>query len=69
MNPGKLGQYGERRNEWNGLKKLDIHGKTAMDETLRGSAIWVSWTLMMNIARLDNSRRWCGGFRVHPLAN
>lgn len=67
MNPGKLGQYGERRIEWNGLKKLDIHEKTAMDGTLGSWAIWVSWTLMMKIERLDNSRKWCGGFRVHPL--
>lgn len=29
----------------------------------------VSWKLMMNMERLDNSRKWCGRFRVHPLAN
>ncbi len=66
---GSCANMGKEENGWNGLKKLDIHRKTAMDGTLGGWAIWVSWTLMMNMERLDNSRKWCGGFRVHPLAN
>jgi hypothetical protein len=59
----------KKRMEWTQEVGMDIHGKTAMDGTLGGWAIWVSWTLMMNMERLDNSRKWCGGFTVHPLAN
>jgi len=44
---------GKEENGWNGLKKSVIHRKNGN-----------GWNIgrLGNLGKLDNSRKWCGGF-------